>query len=403
MKHPSLGVGFRALLPGHTAPREQELFSSWIVRLAAQNHLKLHVFSNMLWPGAAVWNRDIDNSASSELQEAVAARTGVAADRVWETTLKSYEGIVFERHNPTGITPWILPLGIYHRTRVRCGIQFCPDCLVEKVPYYKKPWRLAWAIVCPVHMRPLLDRCPCGAPVNFHRGDLGDREASIADASLTKCYRCHTDLRTCVGASFDLALTSAALETQQRCLTAVDLGCVTVGTTSIRSTLFFAGLRQLLQILATGRLCTLLRNTVSTWRSIDAFTPVFSGRINAIERLPVENRVVLMASVGELLADWPRAFVRCCQTAGLAASDILKGLDYVPYWLASVVDECFGSGAYSPTIAEIGAAIQYMRKRELVVTKTSVSKILGKTDVFRKRRLHHMLDLNPSLLEDDAT
>jgi hypothetical protein len=378
--------------------------SSWVVRLAAQNALKLHTFSQMMWPAVPIWNRDIDNSATDDVLATLALRTGVAPDRVRETTLQSYEGRLFEKHNPRGSTVWLLPLGIYHRTRLRSGTQFCPDCLAYETPYYRKSWRLALSVVCLVHNRPLVDRCACDAPINFHRGDLGDVGAFQAASSMTVCYRCGFDLRKCGGSSFTLPLLCAALETQSRSNEALAKGYIRLADGStVHSNLFFAGFRQLLQILSHGRLAASLRDSTAKWRRLPAYAPSFNGRISAIEKLPVHDRTVLIAMAGGWLNDWPQTFVKDCKTAGLTATDICRNLTRVPYWLARVVAEHFGQGTYSPSLPEIGAAINYLRTQNIVPTKSAVSQILGRTDVFRKRRLHHLLESEVGLFGDDGS
>lgn len=385
----SLGGG---LLLGHAAPCSDELFSSWIVRLAAQNRMKLHSFCAMVWPGTSIWNRDIDSSASVELLERLSARTGIPPERVRKTTLQAYEGVLFERHNPNGNTPWVMPLGIYHRTRTRFGLQVCPDCLSQDRRYYRRSWRLACSVMCLDHIRPLLDRCDCGAPINFHRGDMGDRHSVRTEAGFVTCHKCNADIRKAMGPSYDLVLTSAALETQRSCYAAIDTGFASLAGADIPAPLFFAGFRQLLQLLARGRLSVDLRGVMSPWRSREDYHPSFPGRISAVEKLPVQDRAILMALAGEWLNKWPMGFVNSCKCVGVTASDICKDLHYVPYWLAKVVDEHFGSNTYSPAIAEIEEAIRYLRRSNIVPTKTAVSKLLGRTDVFRKRKLYSLLE-----------
>jgi TniQ len=338
-----------------------------------------------------VWNRDFDNSARDGLLETLAKRTGVALVRATATRIASFEGVVFEKHNPNGNTPWVLPLGIYHRTRLRFGLQYCPDCIAEPVPYYRRTWRLAWAVMCLAHNRPLLDRCDCGAPVAFHRGELGDRTALDGIQGLTRCSRCRGDLRACRGAHYDLALTCAALEAQRICSRVAADGGVTLDRRAVEAPLFFAGLRQLLQIMVHGRLARELRCTLAEWRSTRAYEPQFDGRMSTVERLSVVDRTVLLALAGQWLTDWPAGFIKSCKRAGLTASDVCRNLTYVPYWLARVVGDDLSRGTYSPAIEEIDAAIRYLRNKENSVTKAAVSKLLGRTDVFRKRKLQLLL------------
>ena len=98
-----------------------------------------------------------------------------------------------------------------------------------------------------------------------------------------------------------------------------------------------------------------------------------------------------MALVGAWLRDWPKSFVESCQTVGLTASDVYRDAPRVPYWLASVTEEYLNRSTYSPTLPEIQSAIAYLRSRDLVVNKISVSRLSGTHDPFRKRHLEYLL------------
>src|ERR1041384_2821464 len=179
----------RAVWPARVRPLPDELLSSWLMRLAMAHGLKLHTFCSMAWPKKAIWNRDLDKSAAELLINGLAARTGYAVATVRATTLSAYEGQLYEKHNSFGNTVWIMPVGIYHRTRRHFGLQFCAHCLAEdRTPYWRRSWRLALTTVCHRHGAMLQDCCPkCGAPINFHRAELGNRWQIVA-RSLTLCH-----------------------------------------------------------------------------------------------------------------------------------------------------------------------------------------------------------------------
>src|SRR5918911_766517 len=136
--------------PAHVKPRRDELLSSWLVRLAAAHALKLHTFCALVWTRRKqIWNRDIEKCADDSILSLLAEKTATPPDKVTRTTLSDYQGRLYERHNPYGNTRWIMPVGIYHRTRRRYGLQFCPRCLAEdKEPYYRRAWRLAFVTFC---------------------------------------------------------------------------------------------------------------------------------------------------------------------------------------------------------------------------------------------------------------
>lgn len=186
------------LWPAHPHPYSNELLSSWLVRIAHANGLKVQTFCVQEFGNAhQIWNRDIDRLAPVWLIETISRKTGTPLKRAWSTTLLCYEGKLYDNYHPAGQLRWILPLHIYHRKRKGFGLQFCPVCLAEDVdPYYRRSWRVALYTFCPKHDVMLLDRCPCcGNSVIFHRLELG-RPKLINPLSFTNCWSCGYDLRS---------------------------------------------------------------------------------------------------------------------------------------------------------------------------------------------------------------
>lgn len=185
------------LWPVHPKPYPDELQSSWIVRLARCHGLKVQVFGKEVFKGQlTLWSRDIDRLAPDWLLHELSARTATPLDRVKETTLRSYVGVLYPNIHESWIQRWILPLKVYHSMRRGFPLQYCPHCLAaEPEPYFRKQWRLALLTYCPEHQVMLLDRCPsCGAPVAFHRRELGKNKGRD-EAALSQCYQCDFDLR----------------------------------------------------------------------------------------------------------------------------------------------------------------------------------------------------------------
>ena len=182
--------------PIHLHPKDDELLSSWILRLARAHALKLHTFCCLAWGrDTQIWNRDIDRLADLEFLKVLHEKTGVSEERIRHTTLSSLEGKLAERITSRGTARFLLPLGIYHRVRSRHGIQFCPDCLSEGVPYYRRKWRIALTTVCINHRRLLHDNCPrCSKAITFHRAEMGKRE-KVQSKEPYYCYACGYDLR----------------------------------------------------------------------------------------------------------------------------------------------------------------------------------------------------------------
>ncbi|QOW45666.1 MULTISPECIES: TniQ family protein [Acinetobacter] len=189
---------FFDILPAHPHPLNDELFSSWFSRLAFDNMSKVHSFAVEIFGrsyGYSFWSRDVDCFIDQEHLLKISKRTGINVTEIFETTIKSYEGVLFTNLN-RGFNRWILPCGIYHRTRKTNWIAYCPLCIAaDQTPYFRKSWRLSFSLVCPIHHIHMLDSCPkCNYPINVFRQELGTRSKYIVN-SIVECAYCKFDLR----------------------------------------------------------------------------------------------------------------------------------------------------------------------------------------------------------------
>lgn len=64
--------------------------------------------------------RDIDGIADDRILAILSASTLTPIEQCRATTLASYEGVLFESHQPLGRTTWIMPLG-GHGIGKSCG------------------------------------------------------------------------------------------------------------------------------------------------------------------------------------------------------------------------------------------------------------------------------------------
>ena len=180
------------MLPMHPQPKQDEILSSWLVRLAFANGFPLHTFySSLLSYKAPIWSRDIDRHPSMELLKVLESHTHKSIIALQALTFSSYEGVLFEQLPMNGDAPWLLPAGVFHRTRLRAGMQFCPLCIQnDPVPYYRRCWRLALYPICGHHNCLMHQSCPfCHSPVIFHRHGIG-RSKETPDDALRLCHHC---------------------------------------------------------------------------------------------------------------------------------------------------------------------------------------------------------------------
>lgn len=367
------------LWPAHPKPQEDELLSSWLVRLARANGLKLHTFCDIAWPHKAIWTRDIDKSADEEVLTILADKTATPLNLVYKTVLKAYEGRLYEKHNSSGNTKWILPVGIYHRIRHRYGMQLCPRCLADDAePYFRRRWRLAFVTVCEIHGNMLIDRCPtCISPIIYHRCGL-DFE------SIALCSACGHDLRKCE--TYDGDHLEEIVEFQRYLLRALDKGWFDLPTVGpVYSHLYFNVLHHVMRLFATGKRAKRLQGYISHYLGIVNNDGHEYQRNRYIELLGVETRYILGIMAGWLMREWPERFIWFCKKHNILSSMLLRDMDQPPYWYWKVVIENLYHPDRKVTKEEILEATIYMERNEMPVSEASLSKILGVSQVFRKR------------------
>lgn len=290
-------------------PRERELLSSFLTRMAWRHGSSPTRFCDLHFPGISVWNRDIDRSAPVGLIRAVAAKADLPADRIGRMTLRAAERRL-SRSAGTGVSSWINPIGVYHRLRRLHGLQYCPRCLADQGSY-DKTWRLTFVTVCPVHRLRLHDGCPhCDAPVLPHR--------QLPHA--LRCHACHLSISQVPS---EREAPSYAVGTfQESCLSVLECGTAWVGDQRIGGAAYFLGLRMIASayLQASG--------------SLSAASNRGSGR-NSLERSRVAVRHEQIGAFFSLLDNWPEAFLAFAREQHWTQRAFARGPS--PKWLSKIV------------------------------------------------------------------
>lgn len=334
----SLGAGSeRRVLPCTFHPGEDELLSSWLVRLAWAHRIKVESFCRHLWPQVTLWKRDMDKVAPAVVLETLADRTLTPRHRILQTTLAS----VSEQLNGVplltgqGHTSWLMPLRIHHRTHQGHGLVYCPRCLQQDGanPYYRKSWRLAFHVACLTCGIYMQEGCPaCGASITFFRLDIG-RSSTNATQSLSTCYQCAFDLRQAP----TRPVSSQDLSRYQALYSISSAGWNAAVPFPHQ---YFQVLRQLVRVLS----CPFGRARVlQVDMRLRLGQPVewLSGG-GAYEQLPITERTYLLEQAMWLLTDWPNRFINVMHYHQIKKFVLLRDMTgQVPFWFDSVVTEQF--------------------------------------------------------------
>lgn len=314
-----------SLWPIHPAPADDELLSSWLTRIARLNHTKLHTLVSLAFPGTAIWNRDIDRSASPDFLNQLARRSGKSLHQVRQTTLNSLAMVLGSPVRGRGNDPWILPAGVYHRTRRQPWLSYCPLCLAEDPdPYFRRRWRLAFYTLCHHHGVLLLDRCPqCLSVVQFFRHDLGDRRKP-APLPLNFCASCQFDLSR--APAYGDVWSDWQVQQEFRTLgIMLPLGYLCNNTGDFLYTVQYLDVLHHLASRLASRLGQALWIISRQFAQRPAYDiPDQYPAAYPLEHMDIRTRHELISTTIWLLQDWPTRLLQVCLQAGVKSSLLLR-------------------------------------------------------------------------------
>ncbi|KUJ71539.1 TniQ family protein [Thiomicrospira sp. WB1] len=321
------------LWPVHPHPYPNELMSSWLVRIAHANGEKVQTFCHQEFGVKhQVWNRDIDRLGPDWLLSQLAEKTATAIKVVRQTTLKRYEGVLFQHARNSGVEPWITPLKVYHRKHNGFGMQFCPQCLKEdEEPYFRTHWRVALYTFCPKHQIMMHDRCQeCGEPVAFHRIELGKGNEEVGlEKKLATCFNCGFYLAASKREKAD-HLTWNVFENWQDTL----LGLEGVSLTEYDIERLVV-LHQFSKLLTSKATSEKLLKFIEETMSLSLNRP--NLELKSFDKNDLSIRHQTIGCGWWLLMDWPNNLYWTWLNGAVRYNQLLKDLWFIPSWYSAEV------------------------------------------------------------------
>jgi hypothetical protein len=319
-------------LPTHPQWQSDELLSSWLLRLAWANECKVHTLcSKIAGNQHTVWNRDVDRMAPAWLLEGLARKTGKRPEAIRSLSLAHLMERIDDKHHPRGNGTWVLPLGIWHRKRRSYGTQFCPLCLrLDKEPYVRRSWRLAYYTECEHHSTLLMDRCPdCKAPFDYFRAELGHRDRT-SPLPISVCRVCGSDLAYAQVDRGDWA-DWRHLVAVRTLLMSNDTGWAVLGDRTFEPAQELLGvLRHVITMMSSPKRAGQLYDAIGEW--LFNYAPTLSCRGKQFELRELAERHRLFGMAVWSLLDWPTRFQSLVKEAGLRRWDLACTERVVPDW-----------------------------------------------------------------------
>jgi TniQ len=364
-------------LPVKVEPLEDELFSSWFVRSAQANGLRVHQLEHSLVErGRPLFAGDPDRGVWQSHARALAAVMDLPFEVASNTVLKSYEGNLWASVPDHGVWQNVLPAASANRHEHLHGVQYCPECLrTDQIPYYRKHWRLAFCVVCDLHKCLMHDRCPrCSQPIVLHRLNAENKRLKTV-YSLNKCYACGESL-ICQPESIDE--NEDLVQFQKTLLMTLRRGWISIEGRCVHSVLFFQGLRMLISFLEEGKRSRSLIESISPGIIVDAPATKRYGGYEACSltrRYEIIRLVCVLMKIGA--EEMALLFARC----GIRLQDInrfhMAPARSVPFWLWEPMYSHINGTLYTPTEQEIEQAVQYALSQSDKVRLEDVCRLLN--------------------------
>lgn len=351
-------------LPIPLLPLEDELFSSWFVRVAHANGLRCNHLARILTGrGRPLFHGDIDRGIWKTPAYRLAELVGTTYEAAEKTLLSTYRPFLWSSHSLKGIWPFVLPVSTKDHKERKYGFQYCPCCLLtDAIPFYRRYWRLAFVVVCDVHGIKLRDRCPhCDVPIAIQRADVKSRFLHKTP-SLRHCSSCHQSLCDVSAAE---KIDTLLLSSQRLILSTLDRGWININGRVIYSHLFFHGLRMLMSFLDDPRYSGRLQPRLASLNIARLESDQPRGRRSGgIEQCNVQRRFELACAVAWLFHQWPNRFFEELISHRFNSSSILRfngrSESDVPFWLWEPVWSNLSQSMYVPTSAEIHHAARFL-------------------------------------------
>lgn len=347
--------------PIHPKPKEGELLSSWITRLARANHLATADFCKIILPEKRTTLKEIDRIYNAEMMQVLADGAGVPIERVWETSLLSEEGYVFS-HRSYGTTEWISPTAAVNGIKGN-GMVYCPQCLdSDAEPYYRKDWRFVFNPVCPTHRAFLRYGCQsCDKPYNFFYAS--STLPSMANSIIT-CRWCDADIRHAPGDQ-DSTLIGRALQIQSEINAGISRDSFTVsGYAHVHAQPYLKVLHACMNSLTIPAMARwVARNYPEDLpKGIDVGALDRTDYAFVIEQRSPEEIGILLCLAEALMKDWPDRFMRYARKHEISPNRFFSGR-VTPYWVTQTAGELFFAKVGGFSKDEIKSARRILRRK----------------------------------------
>lgn len=311
-------------------PFEDELFSSWLFRIALANGQAPRIFARLTYGSPQYWNMDLDVNRIKDFHDSFSNKTYLTSAQLEKLMMHNLlERLSAGKTDKTHLR-WLIPLNNRLRNVNQVsGIPFCPLCLEEN-GYFKQSWRLATTTICLQHMIPLKEFCQrCHKPV-FLKSIHQIFKNNLCPEAILFCTNCGFDLRR----SFKHKAKSHSIQHNFNNTKIITEGFLNRGDLKISySHLYFEAVSVLCCILLFrkgGR--KLYRHLTQRLGLNYQRWDLVNKKMSKIESCPLNTRDIALYMIDYMLQNFPHRFLDTIDGSKMMQSYLHMARDYQPYW-----------------------------------------------------------------------
>jgi len=293
-------------------PLPNELFSSWIVRMAYAHKTHPHTFENLyLNLTQRLFSKNIDVALDEKTKLLIQKKCRHTVD-IHILTMQSYSTFLQEKVIINGFNKWITPL------------RYCPKCLrSDKIPYFRKIWRITFLTICFEHQCYLQDKCPqCHTKLDISKMYKNSY-------SFIHCHQCGFELKES-DPNYIHYSHKKYIQNTKEIFTILEQGFVNLHNKIIYSFYFFDAFSQLSKIIFSNNIAITCNNQkilslIKKRKNYSYSSPVYT-------QLTIKEQFMLFDFIMQLFQNYPLNLSKFIYDNKLTYYSILKDMSYISFW-----------------------------------------------------------------------
>jgi len=351
-------------------PFDDELFSSWFARLAYAHHTHPQTFINLYFglSNRGLFKNNIDISLNVTLLQQIQTMCNNKID-IFKLTLKTYSGYLQEDDINIPSNRFFSP------------IRYCPICLKEdKIPYFRKSWKLAFSSICLKHNCFLYTSCArCNRPLSIlkmYKDKL----------PFGNCHKCGFELKKARKTGIRGRYLSAR-SSQQKILSVLNQGYAKFYNNTVYSFCFFDTVNQLAKIILLKQNFGFIEKHALFELLQNCKAKRFNSSKSIYMQLDIKESFALFGLIWHLFEAYPKNLEQFIHANSLTHWDMVKEIRYLSFWYDNLVNNiipryiAFGDMI---TMGEIANGKKYLASQRLEINKANLSRLFGNINYFSK-------------------